>query len=500
METQTSGRLWDSFLRGYPIGSFLFSRTGAKLHLMDGQQRATAIFLGYFNPFNPFSETKAWAIKGELPVVWIDIKPDIKPFSSKYLIRLTTRSHPWRYQASYNDSKLGVPDRRKALELFRKHSENKGGYTSFKNSTVFPFDACYPLPLCFFIDSKNIEEVIEKAEDYLPEYFSTKRGEFENKNAFLNILKHDLSKELSEIFDGIKTIDEQRIKSNIIEDKVLREENESENPTLFVRINSAGTTLTGDDLIYSIYKAEFPDAEKIVENIGMNFIAPTQVLSMVSRLVASDFDDNIYVKKLNVRDFQRKIKNEEFKDRLNKLIQTKVIEKMFEQAINILSCKSNDLLKGEIPPIIIKQLIKSRQDLFLFFVYWLHLNKVEIDKKTQLKMVAKLLSFAWFDFSNIQRLWNEKIQNKNFWNEPLNELIWWDGEDGIHFLIKPNLLKKYYEQSQIEIIFKENNEHKWGLWQEGVGDKIIQYFNGIKSQTFELAKANEYFWNFIVLL
>ena len=87
--------LWDSILRGYPIGSFLFSKTSSNLHLMDGQQRATSIFLGHFNPYNAINATKAWSIKGELPIVWLDIKPTVKPDTSKYLFRLTTRSHPW---------------------------------------------------------------------------------------------------------------------------------------------------------------------------------------------------------------------------------------------------------------------------------------------------------------------------------------------------------------------------------------------------------------------
>ena len=142
--------LWDSILRGYPIGSFLFSRSGEKLYLMDGQQRSTSIFLGHFDPYNQLDDTMAWTIKGELPILWIDIKPDVKPNSSRYLIRLTTRSHPWGYQASNNSDKLTVSDRRKALELFRNHQDNKGGYTLFKNSTIFPYDANFPLPLYFY--------------------------------------------------------------------------------------------------------------------------------------------------------------------------------------------------------------------------------------------------------------------------------------------------------------------------------------------------------------
>lgn len=39
--------LWDSLLRGYPIGAFVFAPTDSStLELLDGQQRLTAICLG----------------------------------------------------------------------------------------------------------------------------------------------------------------------------------------------------------------------------------------------------------------------------------------------------------------------------------------------------------------------------------------------------------------------------------------------------------------------
>jgi hypothetical protein len=489
--------LWDSILRGYPIGSFLFSKTSTKLHLMDGQQRATSIFLGHFNPFNTNNATKAWAIKGELPIVWLDIKPTVKPTTSKYLFRLTTRSHPWGYQANNNDTKLSVSDRRKALDLFKQNPENKGGYTSFKNTTTFPFDASYPIPLAFIIESKNSNEVIEKVEKYLPDYFSTLRGSYKDKSEFVSLLKTELKQELEEILDSVKQLGDLEIKSNIIDDRVLQEENETENPTLFVRINSSGTTLNGDDLIYSIYKAIFPEAKNLMENIGLDFITPTQVLSLASRIVASDLDKNIYIKKINVRDFQRRIKNNDFKEGLKNQIQTQQLKKLFEQAIKILLCEDNSLFEGKIPPVIIKQFIKKNQDLFLFFVYWLYINKMELTDQIKLKMVGKLMAFAWFDFENISRLWNEKINNKNFWEEPLNELIWWDNIHGIHFLIKPDLLSKYYLQPQIENMFIAANEHRWGLWEDGVGTEIIKYYNSVKSQEYDVKTANDYFWKFI---
>lgn len=489
--------LWDSLLRGYPIGSFLFSQTGQKLYLMDGQQRATSIFLGHFNPFNTTNVTKAWAIKGELPVVWIDIKPKSKPVNSKFLIRTVTRSHPWGYQATNNESKLSVADRNKALNLFKQHPENNSGYTSFKNNTVFPYDCSYPLPLSFFIESANVMELIDKAESYLPEYISTKNGGFNNKQSFIELLRTNLSEELSDIFEAVKRTNILTIKSNIIENRVLNEENDTENPVLFVRINSAGTTLTGDDLIYSIYKSLFPEAKNLIENTGLNFISPTQVLSLVSRIVASDMESKRFVKKMNVRDFQRRIKNGEFKSRLKTLIETREIEKLFAQAIEILSCKQNSLFDGEIPPVIIKQLIRKNQgELFLFFVYWLHTNQIELTERIQLKMVAKLLVFSWFEFTNFQRLW-KRIENVDFWDEPLNRLIWTDDVGGIQFPIPPELLRAYYAQPVIEQMFIEDNKNKWGLWKEGVGEEIIQYFNSIKATELDMDIANRYFWKFI---
>lgn len=489
--------LWDSILRGYPIGSLLFSKTSNKLHLMDGQQRATSIFLGHFNPYNVNSKTHAWSIKGELPVVWLDIKPEQKPDTSKYLVRLTTRSHPWGYQHRENNKPLSVLDRRKALELFKKHPENTGGYTTFKNTTTFPFDAWFPLPLAFFVEAKSVDEVIHYAEQQLPDYFKTLRGGFESKSDFIVLLKSQLKDELALIFNEVQSAKSVQVKSNIIEDKVLNEENEHENPTLFVRINSSGTTLTGDDLIYSIYKSLFPEAKKLIENAGLNFIAPTQVLSIASRLVSAGLENHSYIKKMNVRDFQRRLKNEDFKTGLKKQIETQNLQQLFKQAIEILSCKDNSLFVGEVPPVIIKHFIKRNQDLFLFLVYWLHIHKIELTDELKLKIAGKLFTFAWFDFDNIPLLWNKKMKVGDFWEEPLNDLMCWNGEYGIHFLIKPELLRKHYSQPVIQQMFANKDEDRWGLWKDGSGEEITKYYNIIKQEDFTLEKANEFFWKFI---
>ena len=53
-------------------------------------------------------------------------------------------------------------------------------------------------------------------------------------------------------------------------------ENE-ENATLFVRLNAEGTRISGEELIYSLLKAIFPEAKKLVEDIDLRFIAPEEI-------------------------------------------------------------------------------------------------------------------------------------------------------------------------------------------------------------------------------
>ena len=58
--------LWDSLLRGFPIGSFLLSKSeDDKLFLLDGQQRATSIAIGHYDPWQMADSlnSKFWSLK-----------------------------------------------------------------------------------------------------------------------------------------------------------------------------------------------------------------------------------------------------------------------------------------------------------------------------------------------------------------------------------------------------------------------------------------------------
>lgn len=103
--------LWDSLLRGYPVGAFVLSpqKNDSGYEMLDGQQRATAICLGFGNETFRESEDK---IK-----VYIDLEKPNADDNRKYMIRVITKSHPWGYQKKDNTKTLTSENIRKAMGL-----------------------------------------------------------------------------------------------------------------------------------------------------------------------------------------------------------------------------------------------------------------------------------------------------------------------------------------------------------------------------------------------
>src|SRR5207302_537153 len=99
-------------LRGFPVGSLLLSEIGDRdsstnspnqYWLLDGQQRATTIAMGFYDPWNTHADLvdadkkQLWSLR-VMPVLWIDFgalkTEDDEKLFSPYLV---TQSHPWGY-------------------------------------------------------------------------------------------------------------------------------------------------------------------------------------------------------------------------------------------------------------------------------------------------------------------------------------------------------------------------------------------------------------------
>ncbi len=472
--------LWDSLLRGFPIGSFLLSKSeDEKLFLLDGQQRATSIAIGHYDPWiNRKSEESEknnfWSLKN-IPVVWIDLAPKQKTPTQKFVVRVVTQSHPWGYQRINNEYRLSVPDRRNALRIFREIPQNKDkNYTQLSQLNIFPYDADLPVPLPFLIKAITCNEqdwqstLIFMCKEYLPINNIKTAHSIGNSKKYLEQVTETINSQefKNDIFSAIKNLRHVEIPGIVVKKEVLKDEDDSKNddPTLFVRLNSSGTKIEGEELIYSIYKASFPEAKQLVENIGASYIAPSQVITLISRLALAEVE-NRYQRPLSVNEFRKKIQDLNFKNKLKELINKddqNPAQIIFADALDVLLAK-NDIA---IPPVLIKSIIRNEPDLFLMLLQWIKINGHPKTIEIRRKILATITALCWFGTDNkkyVSEVW-EKLNKKEFWNNPIFDKRF------LTPLIRPSTLCNYLLRSVVE------NCEQWGNLYPDFSSEIIRNY------------------------
>ena len=497
--------LWDSVLRGFPIGSFLLSKSeDEKLFLLDGQQRATSIALGFYNPWNKKEKYNFWSLKN-IPIIWIDLSPNEKTNTQKFVIRVVTQSHPWGYQRKDNNSILTVSDRRNALQIFRENPDNKnGGYIQLSPLNVFPYDTDLPVPLSFLIkaiseqDANWKDSLIEMCKENLPLNIRTKHFGSDEKS-FLERLTETLhSSEFGDsIFNAIKNLEQVVIPAIVVKQEILKAEDEQtgEDPTLFVRLNSSGTRIAGEELIYSIYKASFPEAKKLVENIGASFVAPSLVISLVSRLALTEINESKYPSSISVNDFRKRIKDENFKNKLRELIGTESnspASLLFNKAFEILLSKTDFAM----PPVLVKSIVKGSPDLFLLLLQWIKLHDGETKKEVRQNILATLTALSWFGRDNtkyVRELWSN-IPSNDFWSKQILSAPYLNKKDFIMYpMIQPSTLREFLLESVVA-----ENVHWNNLYPTDDSEIINTYksiLNTEAKQETEIANAAKGMWD-----
>ena len=151
--------LWDSIFRGFSIGAFSVQNMNDGLDLLDGQQRSSAVSMGYAQ-FPPVNVSDANESKNNLDsILWIDIAPDEQALvnsQKKFLFYVTTPSQPWGYAASSDETRnvlLSASEKRAALAGFEWHDLSEKPYPG----ELIPFRAKSPVP--FTLLRQFLEEV-----------------------------------------------------------------------------------------------------------------------------------------------------------------------------------------------------------------------------------------------------------------------------------------------------------------------------------------------------
>jgi len=392
--------LWDSILRGFPIGSFLLSKNNNDTYdLMDGQQRFNAISSA-FHPLEKYSQSE----------LWIDIDPPQKTTERVFWIKVTTIAHPWGYVNDDECNTLSASDKREALVAFGKN-ENFNIYHDNKDENLtlrdsFPFAAKVPIPLCYMLDAckeaddaSNFAELVYKKIKCSNRTF-TKRLKYSNNEKI----------KIETLYQIFKKLDYYTVISNIIDIQNINTDNNNQDDgerddvtsleILFTRLNKNGTQITAAELKYSAIKAYWPEIKGINDNLSQGFIPAEKLVLCIFRLV------------LTINNC--KLQNEPSIKQIRGFAQDESIKKSVNQVYD--NCKKyiytiNELLgiNGTIdstPSLIRTLIINNSPDLF-FLLFFMASQKQDYSPDD----VKEIRAFAFFIHLFVDNKFHKQITN-----------------------------------------------------------------------------------------
>lgn len=455
--------LWDSICRGFPIGSMLVAKSDdsfSTLELLDGQQRVSSIKTGFYNPFN--DENLGFLSLRKFPVLWIDIRAKQIPQNNKYSILITTQSHPWGFKSSNPSEKLSLEDRRGYLMNIKSKNNDLKNYLDIEPKDYSPWDSVCPIPISF-ITCLTDNEKINSFESFKEEFQKNIQGYFvsikgNSKLVYNEVLNENDFKFIYEVLLNIKSI---LIPVLNIDLKFINFEDEEQDPTLFVRLNNGGTVISGEELIYSVFKARFPQFKDLVESIAADFIAPSKLINLYCRLSLAKVNleegkSPSFHKSIDLKAFNKYIVESRFKSQLISLIEESSFnDNRFRLCIKLFE---SYFASDPIPIILIKVLITENIDVFYSILVYLDLkniNSIEELSIDNLKgIISTIFYVSWFSSDKskasnklFEIIINTSDNNEVDWREVQNQLI---EEKYIYPLLNPIDLGKLFDKSIVE--------------------------------------------------
>ena len=340
--------LWDSVLRGFPIGALVVSPVLAQQqsrpgrhgsgwapeqlthHLLDGQQRCNAIALGYLDPFAPAPAAQPSAPESDPDhILWLDLQPQAHfaaNSSRAFLLRLCTSAHPWGYGSQDSDpgqqDTLSAHQVRSALhdDYHWPQQPHEAHYQRPRPKDTWPHKAGAPVPLAWLL---QCAEAAHSAQDIWPalrarleQHFALERLHAQHwarkAHALLLPAQATPCATLHDMAQALHAVAHMRIVALTVAPEALargtRQESlrdaqidgDSENDNnasasdqrianvehLFQRLNAGGTELRGDELLYSMIKAYWPGIETTIDHLPRRPPA-TQVALLGTRAALS---------------------------------------------------------------------------------------------------------------------------------------------------------------------------------------------------------------------
>lgn len=445
--------LWDSLLRGYPIGAFVVtpkSNGSLNLELLDGQQRATAICLGFYNPLTDEKDDKSKAsndksnkensvfkASNDNIMIFVDLNKNQqkKTDYKKYQIRVITKSHPWGYD---NQKTLDSKTVSRALEHYFEDEPNFFEFKYLKEplKKFWPFPVTGTnqyktgaVPIGIFINAaledKSIQALktdIKKWQEKAFNYKACNRDEMNSIEELYEDVKQMLKNQsipLSNLkVDKLLDNQNQELSDNINEDKLDDVEN------LFIRLNSGGTPLSGEELNYSILKTRISTkTQDHLEGACEGVMKPSRFVTFLFLLYKDKKNEPSISLRISPTQFQKGIDNHgDFEKFINIFIDSGCIK----EVIRILSYKEgNDC---GLPSFVYRQLSVKAPEVMFALIYRLYVKKDSIDDDIRPLVLGVITIFSWLGKGETQKDHSKLLNNIWFGVKTFSTKRFWSSE------------------------------------------------------------------------
>ena len=405
--------LWDSLMRGIPIGAISLlpiagdnvrfkrgnqsSNLEGAYWLVDGQQRANAIAMG-FKDFSTNNEA----------ILWLDIHPDrSKRHRRKYFFYVTTPGRPWGYGiADDNDETRtsNVPTdeyRRVLLEEVQWKGEIKSKPTT---EQLWPVKAGLPVPFSLLRNvfySTNAEsfaeEVLGQANADSNNWAQHFRKVFSGKD---KAFEKEIRDELKFTFDGLLRVVHTKAIAMIAPEAFSGDETDdaeadekSDIAVYFDRLNRGGTPPSREDLDYSILKSVVPELS-VLDEYAEKLMHPSRMANIA---MLTYFSLNNWKAGISRKEIYKLQNDNGFKSFI--LSQSDDFPSPFKEAIDtVLSWISYDANSNEcgLPPVLCSQLAKETSSLFRLLLLLAIYSKRNNWKPENSFIVAFVSFVSWF--------------------------------------------------------------------------------------------------------
>lgn len=536
--------LWDSLLRGYPVGAFVLAKNdGRDFEILDGQQRATAICLGF--------SKKTFRDSQDNIKVFIDLEKADTADSRKYIFRVLTRSHPWGYRRSENNKALTSDNIRKSMDLYDTTDPLTTDLENF-----YPFDADFPVPYYFFINAVVKNQEVEQLHSTIIEWqhynkiYQKWKDKSVNEKKTEEVVTEELLGKISNIFTATVEMlaDEtgQKIPALYLNlDKFLKDdeskdeeekgETADEIENLFVRLNAGGTQLTGEELNYSILKAHLQrETQETIEEACKDLFRPSRFITVAYRLFQQTPESDQRIDALTMR-----IKPKQFQRSISKNVHNfevflidictdkKFCEKTLLEYTKDVLAFDNQKRRYGLPFVIYSKIAEGAPEVMYLLMYRIYFKKDRFPIATNYEQIhhkkvlgiitlfywfgkgenykdhSKLLSNIWLAAStlNSERFWSSETIERASLNNALIPFPSYDSD-----VIHKEVLNRINEKSNITIKFQSIVGQEYGTFFDKISfnKDLIMYAqrnfieNYFKQQQYRLEDTNVPFdWDHI---